>query len=80
MNNRSLAIEPIENCQALIPAIEQAGGRVLVKANVQHIVVSEKTGRACGVIMSDGTRIHVKAQGIVCSSIGCKGTGHPAQY
>ena len=50
------------------------GGRVLVKANVKHIVVSEKTGRACGVIMSDGTRIHVKPQGIVCSSIGCKGT------
>jgi all-trans-retinol 13,14-reductase len=61
--------------KALVPAIEQAGGRVLVKAKVQHIVVSEKTGRAIGVMMTNGTKICVNPiNGTVCSSIGCKGT------
>ena len=61
--------------KALIPAIEQAGGRVLVKACVKHIVVSEKTGRAMGVVMADGTKICVhQQQGVVCSTIGGKGT------
>ena len=61
--------------KALIPAIEQAGGRVLVKASVKHIVVSPNTGRACGVVMENNTRIVVKQRnGIVCSTIGCRGT------
>ena len=57
--------------KALVPAIEQAGGRVLVKASVQHIVVSEVTGRAIGVVMANGTKI---CSTMVCSTIGCKGT------
>ena len=64
--------------KALVPAIEAAGGRVLVKANVQDIVVAPASlgGRVLGVIMADGSRVMLNnAQtGIVCSTIGAQGT------
>ncbi len=59
---------------ALIPTIEAAGGRVLVRARVKDIVVDPKTKQALGVIMEDGTDIRVKVGGCVVSSIGCQGT------
>jgi all-trans-retinol 13,14-reductase len=66
---------PAMIARGLIPTIEKSGGRVLVKARVKHIVVSKSSGRACGVVMSDGTKIGVKQNvGIVCSTIGCRGT------
>ena len=61
--------------KALVPAIEAAGGRVLVRASVKDIVVSPKSRRVVGVLMADGSRIHVKSgTGIVCSTIGAQAT------
>ncbi len=62
---RGLAIEggayPVggstELAKGMIPAITAGGGRVLVRAKVQEIVIDPRTGRASGVLMEDGSVI-----------------------
>lgn len=43
--------------KSLVPVIRKAGGRVLVRANVQEIIVDPHSDRATGVKMEDGTII-----------------------
>ncbi len=44
--------------KALIPVIEKAGGRVLVRANVKQILIDEKKDAVTGVEMEDGRVIN----------------------
>jgi all-trans-retinol 13,14-reductase len=57
--------------KTLIPVIEAAGGRVLVRASVREIVVDPRTHRATGVELEDGTVIRCKQ---VVSSVGYHNT------
>ncbi len=43
--------------KALVPVIEKAGGRVLVRANVKEVLVDQQSNRTIGVEMEDGTII-----------------------
>jgi all-trans-retinol 13,14-reductase len=58
--------------RALIPTIEAAGGRVLVKADVDEIVVCERTGRALGVRMAKSGDVLTAPQ--ICSAAGLRNT------
>lgn len=60
--------------RAIIPVIERAGGRVLVKAEVAGIVVRPGTNRASGVRMADDTEIPARCG--VISSAGAINTYH----
>eukprot|EP00941_MAST-03F_sp_MAST-3F-sp1_P005986 g5986.t1 len=51
--------------EALVPTIEASGGRCLVKAQVQKIIV-DKRGRARGVKMADGTMIFAR-KSVICA-------------
>ena len=53
--------------RALIPTINRAGGRVLVKARVTSIDIDERSGRAVGVTVAP-----VKASGDADVSKSCK--------
>ncbi|MBW2244508.1 MAG: NAD(P)/FAD-dependent oxidoreductase [Deltaproteobacteria bacterium] len=57
--------------KTLVPVIEAAGGRVLVRANVREILVDPRSNRATGVEMQDGTVIRGKQ---VVSSVGYHNT------
>lgn len=52
--------------RALVPTVESAGGRVLVKADVDEILVEDAA--VTGVRVNGGTVIHAP---IVVSSAGC---------
>ena len=52
----------------ILPVIEGAGGRVLVRANVTNIL--ERGGRVCGVRVAKGTETHEILAPIVISSAG----------
>jgi phytoene dehydrogenase-like protein len=60
-----------ELAKCLVPVIREAGGRVLVRANVREIVVDPRSNRATGVEMDDGTLIDCKQ---VVSSAGYHNT------
>lgn len=49
--------------EVLIPTIESRGGRVLVRARVQRVLVDAdgRSQRAVGVELTDGTKIHAKS-------------------
>jgi phytoene dehydrogenase-like protein len=76
---RGLAIEggaypvggSMQLAKTLVPVIEAAGGRVLVRVSVREIVVDPRTERATGVELEDGTVIHCKQ---VVSSVGYHNT------
>jgi all-trans-retinol 13,14-reductase len=76
---RGLAIEggayPVggstQLAKCLVPVVTEAGGRVLVRANVREIVVDPRSHRATGVEMDDGTIIPCKR---VVSSAGYHNT------
>ena len=76
---RGLAIEggayPVggstELAKCLLPVIREAGGRVLVRANVREILVNPDSNRVTGVEMEDGTIIEC---GQVVSSAGYHNT------
>jgi all-trans-retinol 13,14-reductase len=77
--SRGLAIEggayPVGGstslAKSLVPVIEKAGGRVLVRANVKEILVDPRSSRVTGVEMEDGTTIKC---GQVVSSAGYHNT------
>ncbi len=77
--SRGLAIEggayPVGGSTALakslVPVIEKAGGRVLVRANVKEILVDQQSNRVTGVEMEDGTIVKC---GKVVSSAGYHNT------
>ncbi len=52
--------------EQLVPVVEAGGGRVLVRANVQEILVDRASNRVIGVEMEDGTRI--EADDVVSSA------------
>ena len=52
----------------ILPVIEEAGGRVLVRANVTNIL--ERGGRVCGVRVAKGTETHEILAPMVISSAG----------
>ena len=56
--------------RALIPTIEAAGGRVLVKASVSRILIEEDSGRAVGVALREGSEVRVRPGGSVVSGAG----------
>ena len=76
---RGLAIEgaayPVggstQLAKCLVPVIEEAGGRVLVRARVREILVDPRSNRATGVEMEDETIINCKQ---VVSSVGYHNT------
>jgi phytoene dehydrogenase-like protein len=57
--------------KTLIPVITEAGGRVLVRANVREILVDRATNRTTGVELADGTIVPCKQ---VVSSTGYHNT------
>jgi phytoene dehydrogenase-like protein len=77
--SRGLAIEggayPVGGsmslAKSLVPVIEKAGGRVLVRANVKEILVDPQSNQVTGVEMEDGTIIEC---GQVVSSAGYHNT------
>lgn len=52
----------------ILPVIEAAGGRVLVRANVTEIL--ERAGKVCGVRVTKGTETHEILAPLVISSAG----------
>lgn len=60
---------PAEIAKGIIPVIQRAGGKVLVKAEVSEILI--KNGKACGVVVKKGCGTHriISSKGII-SSIG----------
>jgi len=56
----------------ILPVIEAAGGRVLVRANVTDIL--ERAGKVCGVRVSKGTETHEILAPLVISSAGLYNT------
>ena len=52
----------------ILPVIEGAGGRVLVRASVTNIL--EREGRVCGVRVAKGTETHDILAPMVISSAG----------
>ena len=52
----------------ILPVIEEAGGRVLVRASVTNIL--ERDGRVCGVRVVKGTETHEILAPMVISSAG----------
>lgn len=52
--------------KSLVPVIEKAGGRVLVRANVKEILIDPHSNRVTGVEMEDGTII--KSSKVVSSA------------
>lgn len=59
---------PQEISRAIIPTIEAAGGRVLVRAAVSQILI--EGGRAVGVAMRDGGEVRVRHGGAVVTGAG----------
>jgi len=68
---------PQEMARSIVPVIEAAGGRVLVRAEVKEILTDD-SGRACGVCLRDGTSVRCAS---VISSVGLPWTAAllPAQ-
>lgn len=60
----------------IIPTIERAGGRVLVRKAVKQIIIEK--GRACGVIMENGDRIHAPYVISACGALNTWGKLVPA--
>jgi len=60
-----------EMAKRLVPVVTNAGGRVLVRARVEEILVDTKTGKVTGVRMADQTVIPCKR---VVSSVGYPNT------
>mmetsp|Transcript_11996 Transcript_11996/g.33803 ORF Transcript_11996/g.33803 Transcript_11996/m.33803 type:complete len:615 (+) Transcript_11996:109-1953(+) len=58
---------------AMIPVIEQAGGKVLCRAPVTEILVDEKTNRAVGVRVGGPKPMEIRAK-MVISSVGYPNT------
>mgnify|MGYP006094673403 CR=1 FL=1 len=58
---------PAKIAEALVPTIEAAGGRCLVRAQVKKIFVDPDGGRARGVEMADGTVIEAQKT-VVCAA------------
>ena len=59
----------------ILPVIEAAGGRVLVRANVTDIL--ERAGKVCGVRVSKGTETHEILAPLVISSAGQSSQHYP---
>jgi len=63
---------PGKIAEAIVPVIEQAGGRVFVKAMCQEVLMDE--GRCTGVVLDSGERIMAK-EGVI-STAGAHNTFH----
>lgn len=63
-----------EIAYTVIPTIEQAGGRVLVRANVKEVLLNPQTNEAVGVRVAKGNQDHVVLAPIVISAAGVVNT------